>query len=370
MIISKYLSNLFGWSTNRKIVVIESDDWGSIRIPSRAIRDKYIKKGIPLDTNIFTKFDSLESPNDVNELLETLNSAKSDIYGQNPRITMLSLPGNPNFEKIEHSRFENYYCEPVSVTYEKYGYNTINILKEGFVSGEISAELHGREHLHVASWLKCLRNDEFKITKEAFKDKFYGIQPGFAKENRKEYQAAFDIDHVDELVDQKEILVQAISLFESEYGLKPKFFVPPNGPYNDELDATLYENGIRYINAAKNRIEPIGNSGSRRRFHYLGQLKKSSLRIITRNVIFEPVRGGDTEVQKALDSIRVAFKMKKPAVISSHRANYIGGIDKKNRIIGNRLLAQLLLKISKKWPDVEFMTSTELGDLISKKIVK
>ena len=32
------LSNLPGWRTSRKIVVIESDDWGTIRMPSNKAR--------------------------------------------------------------------------------------------------------------------------------------------------------------------------------------------------------------------------------------------------------------------------------------------------------------------------------------------
>ena len=32
--IKKWLINIPGWRTNRHIVVIESDDWGSIRMPS------------------------------------------------------------------------------------------------------------------------------------------------------------------------------------------------------------------------------------------------------------------------------------------------------------------------------------------------
>jgi hypothetical protein len=37
MSIVRNLANLPGWCTNRKIVVIESDDWGSIRMPSLTI---------------------------------------------------------------------------------------------------------------------------------------------------------------------------------------------------------------------------------------------------------------------------------------------------------------------------------------------
>jgi len=33
----KNLVNIPGWRTNRKIVVIESDDWGSVRMPSREV---------------------------------------------------------------------------------------------------------------------------------------------------------------------------------------------------------------------------------------------------------------------------------------------------------------------------------------------
>lgn len=35
--ITHNLLNIPGWRTNRKIVVIESDDWGSIRMPSQEV---------------------------------------------------------------------------------------------------------------------------------------------------------------------------------------------------------------------------------------------------------------------------------------------------------------------------------------------
>ena len=36
-IISHNLLNIPGWRTKRKLVVIESDDWGAIRMPSKEI---------------------------------------------------------------------------------------------------------------------------------------------------------------------------------------------------------------------------------------------------------------------------------------------------------------------------------------------
>ena len=45
--ILKNISNVPGWSTNRKIIVFEVDDWGAIRTRSREARDKMIADGGP-----------------------------------------------------------------------------------------------------------------------------------------------------------------------------------------------------------------------------------------------------------------------------------------------------------------------------------
>lgn len=38
-----------GWKTSRKIIVIESDDWGSIRMPSKEVYNSLLKQGIRVD---------------------------------------------------------------------------------------------------------------------------------------------------------------------------------------------------------------------------------------------------------------------------------------------------------------------------------
>lgn len=58
------------------------------------------------------------------------------------------------------------------------------------------------------------------------------------------------------------------------------------------------------------------------------------------------------------------------AVISSHRLNFIGNIDIQNRDRNLILFRKLLNKIMKKWPDVEFISSDELGKNIVDKYDK
>jgi len=47
-----------------------------------------------------------------------------------------------------------------------------------------------------------------------------------------------------------------------------------------------------------------------------------------------------------------------------HRLNVIGAIDVKNRKDNLFLLKNLLTQIANRWPEVEFMSTDELGDLI------
>ncbi len=66
-----------------------------------------------------------------------------------------------------------------------------------------------------------------------------------------------------------------------------------------------------------------------------------------------------------LRDIGHAFSWKKPAIISSHRVNYIGSLDKSNIDHGLQQLDTLLKTIVKKWPEVEFINTMQLGALMN-----
>ena len=80
-----------------------------------------------------------------------------------------------------------------------------------------------------------------------------------------------------------------------------------------------------------------------------------------RNVKFEPFEDPDKDwVNQSLKEIQTAFFWHKPAIISTHRINYVGGIDIKHRDRNLKALDRLLKNILKKWPDVEFLSSDQL----------
>ena len=82
--------------------------------------------------------------------------------------------------------------------------------------------------------------------------------------------------------------------------------------------------------------------------------------------MFEPTSPKRRDwIGTCLKQIEAAFFWNKPANISSHRVNFSGHIDPDNRKKGLKALKELLQTIVKKWPDVEFMTTRQLGELMS-----
>ena len=117
--------------------------------------------------------------------------------------------------------------------------------------------------------------------------------------------------------------------------------------------------------APKIQTEPLGFGKTRKTFHYLGQTNKHHQKYLMRNCFFEPSLKGFDWIASCLNDIDSAFRWHKPAVISTHRVNFIGALHSTNRDNGLKQLKQLLSILVKKYPEIEFMDSAQLGSLIS-----
>jgi hypothetical protein len=359
----KKLSNLPGWKTKRKILVIESDDWGSIRMPTNKVYDKLKANGFNLgnrEEERYCKYDTLASSEDLYALYEVLESVR-DKNAQSVKFTAMSLTTNPDFNKIRECEFQEYHYELFTDTLKRY--NQVDAYKawqEGIKKGIFLPEFHGREHLNIQLWLRALQQND-KETCIAFYNEMWSFK---RSNNKMGYQAAFDLEYFSDLEQQKLIIEDGLRLFKQIHGYAASFFVPPNGPINNSLEEIAAANGIRYMSSPKIQNEVFGNNKTKKHFRYLGMKNKHEQIYITRNVFFEPSASGISQVNSCLNEIELAFKYRKPAIISSHRVNFIGGLDETNRTKNLSYLKQLLTQVKKKWPDVEFMTSTELGNLI------
>ena len=367
MLINKYLSNIPGWSTRKKLVIIESDDWGSVRMPSRIAYNNLIKAGINLDNDDgrrFNKYDTLATSVDLSMLFDILSSVK-DSTNRTAVMTPVSVVANPDFKKITESGFNEYHYEAFTETLNKYPgcEDSLNLWMEGIQKRLFVPQFHGREHLNVQPWLRALRNGNKKIM-TAFQNHMWGISTANDPEIRLELQAAYDFLDPSDLLYQEGVIASGLDLFEDLFGYRATYFVPPNGPFSSHLERVCRQKEIKYIAASKIQNEPVGGGKVKKSIHWLGQLSNSGIRYLTRNCHFEPSQEGRDWVDSCLRDISIAFKLFKPAVVSSHRVNFIGALYEHNRSDGLKQLKGLLNSIVRKWPDSEFITSAELGNLI------
>ncbi len=174
--ITRYLINIPGWHTRRKIVVIESDDWGSIRMPSREVYEKLLRMGIAVDKCPYNRNDSLASEEDLQELFNVLVRYK-DINGNTPIITANTVVANPDFSRIKESGYENYYYEPFVETLKKYPKHEKSFLlwEKGIREKLFYPQFHGREHVNVNLWLRLLKTNE--SFRKAFDLNLWGLGP-------------------------------------------------------------------------------------------------------------------------------------------------------------------------------------------------
>lgn len=365
------VSNIPGWRTKRHIVVIESDDWGSIRMSSLEAYNRMLKAGMREDRNHYNTFDALECNKDLEELFGVLSQFK-DSTGRHPVMTGVNVVANPVFDKIKETDYQEYYYEPYTETCKRYPEHdrVYELWQKGIEERLFVPIFHGREHLNVQRWLRALQSGN-RSTLMAFDCAVTGVSNGIDGEKIPSFQAAFDLDDISDLAYMKEVLASGLSLFEQLYGYKARYFVPTNGPFNNTLEKDLFDAGVKYINSGKKQKEPLGHGQYKTNTRFLGDSNQYGQKYLTRNCFFEPSSCGYRHpanydwLNYCLKEIEIAFRWHKPATISSHRVNYIGFLHPKNREKGLKALSQLLGEIIKHWPDVEFMTSVELGDLIA-----
>jgi hypothetical protein len=365
--LSRILTNLPGWRTHRKIVVIDSDDWGSIRMPDKAAYDILLAKGIRVDKCPYNRYDCLASEKDFTALFEVLGRFR-DINGNTPVITANCVLANPDFEKIRDSGFREYHYELFTETLKRYPdhSSSFQLWEEGINNNFFHPQFHGREHLNVKRWMKALKQN-LPETRLAFDMKLFGISTNITSEHRKSYLAAFDNDESDDEVLFKEIIDDGLTLFKEIFNYKPKSFIAPNYIWSPRIENYLSNHNVKYIKGIQVQFLPALNLAKSKKIrHFTGQSNSNGQIYLVRNCFFEPsLEHNKDSVDECLAQIRDSFSWKKPAIISTHRLNFIGSIDPLNRDRNLLLLNDLFLKIQKKWPDVEYKTIVQLGDLIS-----
>lgn len=353
------IRNLFGWSSQKKIIVLESDDWGAERISLDA-KTYYKNKGYDISSNWMSNLDTLESEKDLYALEEVLQNS----IPQKPLpITLLMNTAIPDYDKIKASDYTIYYYKGLNDYNSK---SVLDIYRSWSQNGLAEFGFHGREHLAVNRWLKDLQKG-VKHTLEGFNHETWGFSKAYISDYNTNYRAAFALDDIEvDLNFQKNAILDGVKLQTELLGVKPRYFVAPDGSFSLSLVDSLKNAGIDYIGMPRKFVDEETKNNF---YFWLGRKYKKKITVVTRNCLFEPASPRETDwIDRCLSDINNAFILYKPAIISSHRANYVGGLDKENRSIGLKALNSLIIAINKKWPNVYFLTSSQLGDYITRNV--
>lgn len=366
--ISNYLKNISGWRTNRKLIVFSVDDYGNVRLASKRAFENLKKTNISL-TSHFDRLDTLETREDLEALYEVLSSVK-DKKGNPVVFTPYSLSCNIDFEAMKELGYSKYVYELLPKTYEKLcakdpkAYSgTWDLWKEGIDKRLMKPQFHGREHFNLHIFNDLLQKKDNDFLKVLENDSYVSVP---AHQTYKHgWTAAYSFYNKDETVGFLDNVADGLKCFEQVYGYTSNSFTPPAQQFPLHLESGLEKYGIKYIDRPRSLNRHLGSGKYQIEKHKLGE--GSTMKVLVRNAVFEPTTNqGRDWVNFTFKQVEAAFRMKKPANISSHRVNYCGHIDPKNREIGLTALKQLLQKIVKRWPDVEFISADQLGDIITK----
>lgn len=358
--IDRDISSCRDFRTHRHIVVIESDDWGSIRMSNRMDWQKLFAEGYAVDRRPYERFDTLESPADLDALYEVLKKY-TDSKGHHPVITANMLVANPDFEKIKASGFSDYYFEPIEATYRRYYGDTkvLELMRQGINEGLLMPQSHGREHFNVHQWMSALRKkDEDIIT--AFRFNMCGIAPKTNPEKGNQMMVA--LKSMDQMSQQQvlSIVDEGLTMFEKLWGFKSKSFIAPCYTWNRKIEEVLHRHGVELIQGG--RVWRLSDSDKIKHV-YMGQRNRLGQHYGVRNCSFEPSTVKTYNIKNLMNEIDNAFVNHKIAVISAHRINFVGGIDVNNRVSNLQKLDEFLTALLRTYPNVEFLSSDKLIEL-------
>lgn len=361
-----HLKNIPAPSAGKKIVIIESDDHGSIRMPNTTVHNKLKSAGFASMDSKYNLYDTLEEREDLEQLFDTLRSVK-DVNGRAAVFCPFVNVANPDFEKIKASGYSQYFYEPFTATLERYGRDpkTMEIWRQGMEEGIFMPEYHGREHVSVQPWLQKLQEGNKQLLM-AFDYGFVSVAgvPGihsYAEEFRPEFY--FTNDAQKPFLHQS--IIEGVQLFEKLFGYTPSSFMPSNSVFHPDFEGTVYKAGIPLLNVWHKSLRPAaGGALAFSNYTNKQKIKKGVLNYYIRNCGFEPTDEKYTSPAITLKQVEAAFRLGKAAIICTHRANFTGALHAGNRKKGLEQLGLLLKEIIKRWPDTEFMSTKDFTQLL------
>lgn len=358
----RHLSNVLGKTTKRRLLSFFVDDYGAVINSNISNQNLFLSRGGKLGSNRFSKFDTLETNEDLEALFDVLTSFK-DINGNYVAWTPLAVCANPDFERIRKDSYSNYYYEELDKTLSKTnnGQNVLTLMRQGISEGFYMPQYHGREHINVNILMNALQSNNKNVRLAFDHNSLYTFlgEDGIVGSNQ-----PFRIVKDTDIPYYSDIIIDGLECFKRVYGYNAIHFNAPGNRENGKLASIIARHGISYLETDKIKHEYLGNGKWKRELHWNGEKNKFGQHYIIRNCVFEPTYDFSDWAEYTFKQIKIAFKWNKPAIVSSHRVNFAGGISESNRERGLSELTKLIRLVQDSFPEVEFVNSKQLFKIL------
>ncbi|MDD4356861.1 MAG: hypothetical protein PHN98_06380 [Smithellaceae bacterium] len=353
------------WRCPDRILVIESDDWGAIRTSTPEAYHYLVSLGYDMKRSRWS-LDAMETDDDLTALFDVLSRFR-DYRGCPAGMTANMVMANPDFAAIRDNGFQRYVYKPVwdNLAASPHRKGVTALWMDGMKNRLFRPQFHAREHIRWWEWMNALRNGSREAI-DTFDLNMCGVPLAVSREQQSFFRPVF-IDppsNNNDDVDIARMISEGIEYFHKQFGFRSLSTVAPNVTWSDETERLWARHGIRYIQGGF--LQHMVTDRSHRRIaHYLGERSEHGAIYLVRNCAFERSASEKGDAwQRCFSQINRAFYLKTPAIVCSHRVNFIGSIIESNRKRGLAQLEQLLSAVRVRWPDVNFLSSAELGYMI------
>ncbi len=351
----------------RPVVVIESDDWGTIRMKSKEVYDRLASENPAWVNDPYLTCDAIESNEDLESLFEVLRRHK-DGDGNSPVITANAVGGNPDFEAIRQSGFAQFVWEDFRETLKRYPVSdrVFEMEQQGCREGIFVPQFHAREHIQTSRWMKALKAGNPDLRRAFDYEIISHALPG-ANTCASFFMDAFNADSTADLAAINANCSEGLDIFENTWGFKSRTVIAPCYYWHPASETLFADKEVRALQGIRVQKVPGLNhqpAGFRKSYHFNGEKNKHGQYYFVRNCFFEPSldpvkHGGDA----CLRQVEAAIRQGGPAIISAHRLNFIGRISPSNRQKNLQAFDALLGAIIKQYPSVKFLSTPGLLDL-------
>jgi hypothetical protein len=162
---------------------------------------------------------------------------------------------------------------------------------------------------------------------------------------------------------QQRFISEGKEIFYNAFGYYPHTAIAPHYLWDENTEIALYNEGIRYVQGLPYHQARFPHN---MHYHFLGEKNRNVVYLIRLiNLEFQGGRNPQWDYIHAFEEIATAWKYGLPAIVSTHRLNYVGSIDPNMHSSGIRQLDCLLKNLENDFGDeVVYLSDFELAQLL------